>query len=118
MLIGANLVFSAIDLTAQLFFNYLQRINPSRGARSWHATVLIRTIRNIFTQPGRYEQIVASINPGAADHSPTATRLDSAHALDFSQIREPEDVTEDMAAAYLWQTLRVPLSVAREVLQP
>lgn len=118
VLIGPNLVFNPVDLNAQFFFNQLQRLNSSRGSRSRLPGALVRVIRNMFTRPGRYEQLVASLDPGATDHGPTATRLDSSSAVDFSVFREPEDMTEEVAAEYLWQTLRVPRSVAQEVLQP
>ncbi|KAF8595544.1 hypothetical protein BDV93DRAFT_514879 [Ceratobasidium sp. AG-I] len=68
VLMGANQLFNPVDLTAQFFFNQLQRINSAsehpRGQWSRHVTTLTRVIRGILACPGHYNKLVELMEPG------------------------------------------------------
>lgn len=115
---GANLAYNPVDMTAQLFFNQLSRINSPRGRSDRHGVAVTRIARGIFARRNRYDILVEELDPDATDPPPTATRLDQSSSFDFSSFQSPEQISERDVAAYLWRTLRVPRSIASTVFVP
>ncbi|KAG8790892.1 hypothetical protein FRC12_010770 [Ceratobasidium sp. 428] len=118
VLMGQNGVYNHVDYGMQLFFHALQRMHDSfNDGYTRHYAALNRAMRSVLARPGEYDRLVLQLYPDSPDASPTETRLQPEYAFNVGMFAEPSDITKLDAVRYMWETLRIPRSVANSTLE-
>ncbi|KAG8720976.1 hypothetical protein FRC08_016758 [Ceratobasidium sp. 394] len=112
---GARGEYNLLDLAVQRFMTVLR----ARTKGKPRLARLANTIRTVFSTPGRYEELVQSIDPHASADG-TGDPVQHMHFGPETDWDPPAggEVDEREAVVYLWGTLQMPRWLVRLVFEP